>query len=116
MSFLEFIAVMVSILFALLIIIPIIVFIFYYILYARQESHSVLRNYPVLVNVRYLLENIGPELRQYLFSSNREGKPFSRHQYINIVKAGKYKDRIHAFGSERTFDKPGFYISNRMFP
>src|SRR5690625_4001101 len=100
----------------LLILIPTVMFIWLYIVDARQKEHSVLRNYPVVGKVRYLLENIGPELRQYLFANNREGKPFSRHQYINVVKAGKYKSRIHSFGSERDFDQPGFYITNKMFP
>lgn len=100
----------------LLILVPTIIFIWLYIVDARQKEHSVLRNYPVIGKVRYILENIGPELRQYLFANNREGKPFSRHQYINVVKAGKYKSRIHSFGSERDFDQPGFYITNKMFP
>lgn len=116
MNLVEVLAITVFVVLALIIIIPLTLFIWFYIVDARQKEHSVLRNYPVLGNVRYLLENIGPELRQYLFTNNREGKPFSRHQYINVVKAGKYKDRIHAFGSERDFDEPGFYVINKMFP
>ncbi|MCQ9904376.1 FMN-binding glutamate synthase family protein, partial [Staphylococcus aureus] len=45
-----------------------------------QNQHSVLRNYPVLGRVRYFAEKIGPELRQYLFANDTEGKPFSRNQ------------------------------------
>ena len=116
MSVVEWLALIVFVILAIIIIGPLLFFLWVYVLDARQKEHSVLRNYPVLGNVRYLLENIGPELRQYLFTTNREGKPFSRHQYINVVKAGKYKSRIHAFGSERDFDKPGFYIANKMFP
>ena len=116
MSLTEMFAIIMFTILGLAIIIPVILFIWIYILDARQKEHSVLRNYPVLGNMRYLLENIGPELRQYFFENNREGKPFSRHQYQNIVKAGKYKDRIHGFGSERNFEEPGFYIRNAMFP
>lgn len=116
MSILELLALFVFIILGLAIIVPAILFIWLYFIDARQKEHSVLRNYPVVGKVRYMLENIGPELRQYLFSNNREGKPFSRHQYINVVKAGKYKDRIHSFGSERDFDQAGFYITNKMFP
>src|SRR5690625_2477038 len=112
----EILVIIIFIFIVLAILIPAVIFLWLYIVDARQKEHSVLRNYPVVGKVRYLLENIGPELRQYLFSSNREGKPFSRHQYINVVKAGKYKDRIHSFGSERDFDQPGFYITNKMFP
>ncbi|MCJ8007831.1 FMN-binding glutamate synthase family protein [Lederbergia wuyishanensis] len=87
-----------------------------YIKDVNQKEHSVLRNYPILGKFRYLIEFIGPELRQYLFENNREGKPFSRHQYKNVVLAGKYNERVLGFGSERDFEEPGFYIRNAMFP
>lgn len=112
----DILVIIIFIFLVLLILIPTVMFIWLYIVDARQKEHSVLRNYPVVGKVRYLLENIGPELRQYLFANNREGKPFSRHQYINVVKAGKYKSRIHSFGSERDFEQAGFYITNKMFP
>jgi glutamate synthase domain-containing protein 2 len=83
---------------------------------ARQKKHAILRNYPVLGRIRYITEKVGPELRQYLFLNNDEGKPFSRNQYEGVVKSGKYKERITSFGSERSFEEPGFYIKNAMFP
>lgn len=83
---------------------------------ARQKEHAVLRNYPVLGRIRYIVEKIGPELRQYLFLNNEEGKPFSRNQYESIVKSGKYKERITSFGSERNFEGSGFFLKNAMFP
>jgi glutamate synthase domain-containing protein 2 len=83
---------------------------------ARQKEHAVLRNFPVLGRIRYIVEKIGPELRQYLFLNNDEGKPFSRNQYEGVVKSGKYKQRITSFGSERNFEDTGFYIRNAMFP
>lgn len=82
----------------------------------RQKEHAVLRNYPVLGRIRYIAEKVGPELRQYLFLNNDEGKPFSRNQYESVVKSGKYKRRITSFGSERNFDDTGFYLRNAMFP
>ncbi|ANZ32348.1 FMN-binding glutamate synthase family protein [Staphylococcus carnosus] len=81
----------------------------------RQKQHSVLRNYPVLARVRYFFEKIGPELRQYLYSADTKGKPFSRSQYTSIVKAGKYKSRMASFGTEYDYED-GFYIQNTMFP
>lgn len=116
MNLAEILAVSVFVVFALILMVSIVILVWIYFLDARQKEHSVLRNYPVLGNVRYFFENIGPEMRQYLFANNREGMPFSRHQYQNVVKSGKYKDRVHAFGSERDFEKPGFYIRNAIFP
>ncbi|HAR5297819.1 TPA: hypothetical protein I1S51_000240 [Staphylococcus aureus] len=81
----------------------------------RQSQHSVLRNYPLLARIRYISEKIGPELRQYLFSGDNEGKPFSRNDYKNIVLAGKYNSRMTSFGTTRDY-QDGFYIQNTMFP
>lgn len=116
MSLTEWLAFIMFCILTLCILVPLVTIVWIYILDRRQKEHSVLRNYPVLGNVRYFMENIGPELRQYLFANNREGKPFSRFQYENVVKAGKYKERILGFGSERDFEEPGFYIRNAMFP
>ncbi len=44
----------------------------------RQNAHSVLRNYPVLGHVRFLLESIRPEIRQYLLEDDHDEEPFSR--------------------------------------
>ena len=40
---------------------------------------------------------MGPELRQYLFSGDNEGKPFSRTDYKNIVLAGKIQFKNDKF-------------------
>src|SRR5699024_6589713 len=47
----------------------------------KQKQHPILRNYPLLGRARYFLEQIGPELRQYFFNHDLEGKPFSRKDY-----------------------------------
>lgn len=81
-----------------------------------QKQHPILRNYPVLGRVRYLFEQIGPELRQYFFNTDLEGKPFSRKDYQNIVKSAKYKRDVVGFGSQRDFEEAGFYVRNSLFP
>ena len=96
--------------------VPLIAAIYLYIYDRRQKQHSVLRNYPILGKVRYFLEMIGPELRQYLFDSDNEARPFSREQYSHIVKRSKYVRDVIGFGSKRDFDRAGYYIRNAMFP
>ena len=81
-----------------------------------QKQHSILRNFPLIGRIRYMTEQIGPELRQYLFENNNEGTPFSRKEFEDVVKAGKYKERLIGFGSERDFNESGYYIRNSMFP
>ena len=82
----------------------------------KQKEHSVLRNYPVLGKARYIIEKMGPELRQYLFHNDNEGKPFNRREFEFVNIAGKYNNRMVGYGSERDFEKDGFYVSNSMFP
>lgn len=81
-----------------------------------QKQHPLLRNYPIVGRARYYLEKIGPELRQYFFDNDQEGKPFSRNDYEHIVKKAKYKRDVFGFGSQRDFEKEGYYIRNSMFP
>ena len=42
-----------------------------------QQKHSILRNYPIAAHIRFLLENIRPEMRQYFFESEKDGAPLS---------------------------------------
>ncbi len=43
-----------------------------------QRRHSILRNYPVIGHMRFLLEDLGPELHQYVVESDTDGRPFNR--------------------------------------
>ena len=43
-----------------------------------QTRHSVLRNYPLTAHIRFILEEIRPEIRQYFLESEKDGTPFSR--------------------------------------
>lgn len=92
-------------------------FVFYFWRKDRhQREHSVLRNFPILGKVRYILEKVGPEMRQYLFLNDNEAKPFSRNDYEAAVNSGKYKSRMIGFGSERDFENGGFYLQNVLYP
>jgi len=94
----------------------IIVILYLHYIDRNQKQHPVLRNFPVLGRARYFLEQIGPELRQYLFNNDLEGKPISRKDFEHIVKKAKYKRDVLGFGSQKDFEEPGFYIRNSMFP
>ncbi len=81
-----------------------------------QSQHAVLRNFPILGRLRYLFEHIGPELRQYLFESDRAGAPYSRDEYQQMVFAAKYLKTLISFGSKRDFQQPGWYLRNELLP
>ncbi len=73
-----------------------------------QTEHSVLRNYPILGHLRFLLEDIGPEAHPYFVESNTSGRPFSRDQRSLIyARAGDVSDR-KAFGTELDVYSDGY--------
>ena len=39
-----------------------------------QRRHTILRNYPIIGHLRFLLEGVGPELRQYIVTDNDAGE------------------------------------------
>jgi glutamate synthase (ferredoxin) len=82
----------------------------------RQSQHAVLRAFPLLGRLRYLIEHVGPELRQYLFDADAAGRPFSRNEFLSVVFAAKYLKTLISFGSKRDFEAPGWYLRNALFP
>src|SRR6267154_5086030 len=54
-----------------------------------QKSHAVLRNYPISAHIRFLLEEIRPEMRQYFFESEKDGMPFSRDTRALVYQRAK---------------------------
>ncbi|MEY2927548.1 MAG: hypothetical protein RL367_2025 [Pseudomonadota bacterium] len=64
-----------------------------------QTKHAILRNYPVIGHVRWLVEMIRPELRQYLLESDSEAVPFSRAQRALVYSRAKGLSGDHPFGT-----------------
>ncbi len=83
---------------------------------SKRPKHSIIRSHPYLGWLRYFLEKLGPEFRQYWFDSDTEGKPFSRADFVGLVYAAKYRTDLISFGGRRDYEKPGYYLSNAMFP
>lgn len=83
-----------------------------------QTQHALRRNYPVIANVRYLLERIGPELRQYIVTSNDEERPFTRDQRDWIYESSKGVNNYQGFGTDNNVEHTMGYpiIKHRAFP
>jgi len=83
----------------------------------RQAQHSLLRNYPLLGYLRYFFESIRPELRQYFFESDLDGKPFSRRQRSIVYQRAKNVRQTVPFGMQTNSQEPGYeWIAHTMFP
>lgn len=82
-----------------------------------QKKHALQRNYPVIAHARYALERIGPELRQYIVTSNDEERPFSRDQRTWIYASSKEQNNYFGFGTDSDVEhqQGRTYIKQRTF-
>jgi glutamate synthase domain-containing protein 2 len=82
-----------------------------------QKKHALLRNFPVIGHLRYLLESIGPELRQYIISGNDEERPFSRNQRRWVYASSKMQNNYFGFGSDSDMEYRQGYpvVKHRTF-
>src|ERR1700745_2470745 len=82
-----------------------------------QKGHSVLRNYPIAAHVRFLLEEIRPEMRQYFFESEKDGMPFSRDTRAVIYQRAKMVLDKRPFGTQEDVYKEGYeWMHHSMAP
>src|SRR5215207_5236191 len=82
-----------------------------------QREHTLLRNFPVLGHARYLLESVGPELRQYLVAGNNEERPFTRDQRRWVYASSKKDNNYFGFGTDNDLEYTAGYpvINHRTF-
>lgn len=73
-----------------------------------QRKHAVRHNFPVVGNFRYLIETIGPEIRQYIVANNREELPFNRRQRSWIYASSKRENNYQGFGTDQDMNSPGY--------
>lgn len=67
----------------------------------RQPKQSIRRNYPILAHIRFFLEFIRPEIRQYFLENDTEAAPFSRNQRSLVYQRAKNVVDKRAFGTQR---------------
>ncbi|ORW71523.1 FMN-binding glutamate synthase family protein [Mycobacterium saskatchewanense] len=83
-----------------------------------QRRHTILRNYPVIGHLRFLLEAVGPELRQYIVTDNDAERPFSRDQRRWVYTSSKLTNRYFGFGTDNDLERVHNYpvIKHAAFP
>jgi glutamate synthase domain-containing protein 2 len=93
------------------------ILVFWFIEDITQKKHTVLRNYPVIGRLRYLLERQGEYFRQYFFMNDREEMPFNRATRSWVYRSAKDEGGIIGFGSTNDLREPGSIIFvNAPFP
>jgi glutamate synthase domain-containing protein 2 len=82
-----------------------------------QSKRAILRNFPVLGHMRYWMEQIGPELRQYWVASDKEEQPFNRSERAWIYATAKGQNNFFGFGTTEMVYGAGYpIIKNAVFP
>jgi len=82
-----------------------------------NREHTIKHNFPILGHFRYLLEGIGPELRQYIVANNREELPFNRSERDWIYASAKNENNYEGFGTDQDiFSTHYIFINNAMLP
>jgi glutamate synthase domain-containing protein 2 len=81
-----------------------------------QRKHAILRNFPIVGHLRFLLESFGPELRQYVVTSNDEERPFSRDQRRWVYASAKRQINTFGFGTDNDLERDDGLVVLRHSP
>ncbi|MCB9046176.1 MAG: FMN-binding glutamate synthase family protein [Chitinophagales bacterium] len=65
-----------------------------------QPRHTIRRNFPLLGRLRYMLEDISPEIQQYFIERNTDGRPFSRNDRALAYQRAKSQNDTRPFGTQ----------------
>lgn len=82
-----------------------------------QKRRTILHNFPVVGHLRYLLEKIGPELRQYWVANDKEELPFNRSERAWVYASAKGENNHSGFGTSEQLYSIGYpVIKHAVFP
>src|SRR4051794_39987671 len=82
-----------------------------------QTKHSLRRNYPILANIRFGLEKIRPEIRQYFLESDTDGTPFNRSKRAVAYQRSKGALDKRPFGTQQNIYGDNFeWINHSITP
>lgn len=82
-----------------------------------QKKHAILRNFPVVGHLRYILESISPEIQQYFVERRTDGTPIDKNVRAIIYERSKNLGATHPFGTENNISKEGYeFIVQSLYP
>ncbi|MGJ8661943.1 MAG: FMN-binding glutamate synthase family protein [Bacteroidota bacterium] len=81
-----------------------------------QKKHSIRRNFPVIGNMRYILEKIRPEIMQYFVETDTDGKPFDRISRTMVYERAKDVSDTTPFGTQMNVNEIGYeWINHSIY-
>ena len=82
-----------------------------------QTRHAILRNYPIIGHLRFILETVRPEIRQYFIEGERDELPFSLEQRALVYRRAKGVNASQPFGTLLDLDAAGYsWMSHSVRP
>jgi glutamate synthase domain-containing protein 2 len=82
-----------------------------------QKRHAILRNYPLTAHIRFILEEIRPEIRQYFLESEKDGTPFPRDKRAIVYQRAKQALDKRPFGTQNDVYSSGYeWLQHSMAP
>lgn len=81
-----------------------------------QNRSTIIRNFPVIGHLRFLMEAIRPELQQYFVESNLDGRPISRELRSIVYQRSKNVLQSVPFGTQRDVYQSGYeWVDHAIF-
>lgn len=74
----------------------------------KQQKRTLLRNFPILGHIRYILEFIRPEIQQYFIATDTSELPFSRESRSVVYQRAKNVRDTVPFGTDKDILAPGY--------
>src|SRR5690348_7924078 len=65
-----------------------------------QKKHAIIRNYPVVGRLRFLMEDLRPKIYQYFVESDTDGRPINRVDRSTIYQRAKRELDTQPFGTQ----------------
>jgi glutamate synthase domain-containing protein 2 len=82
-----------------------------------HPTHAILRSYPIAAHLRFIMEEIRPEMRQYFFEDEKHGTPFSRDKRAVVYQRAKGQLDKRPFGTQYDVYQDGFeWLHHSMAP
>ncbi len=82
-----------------------------------QTKHSLMRNFPFLGRMRWLMESLRPKLYQYFIESDLDGRPINRLDRSTIYQRAKQETDTMPFGTQLDVYAEGYeWMSHSIAP
>jgi glutamate synthase domain-containing protein 2 len=82
-----------------------------------QKHHAIMRNYPILGRLRYLMEEIRPKVYQYFVESDTDGRPINRNERSTIYQRAKKDNDTTPFGTQLDVYNEGYeWLAHSIAP